>query len=117
MLASAWYNLCPLLPQPVQALRIAFELEAAAEGDGMTIGLRRLYDISRSTDPAVQSSLPCGQACLWIGLCWACMNDVPQVIGTIAFGLDTSSCTVTSCPLNIGLLLVSTHKFALISYA
>ncbi|KAL0056054.1 hypothetical protein WJX82_007240 [Trebouxia sp. C0006] len=64
--------------KPVQALRIAFEMEAPAEGDGVTTDLRRLYDISRSTDPAVQSSLPCGQACLWIGLCWACTNHVPQ---------------------------------------
>jgi len=89
VLDSAWHTLYPLLPQPVQALRIAFEMEAPAEGDGVTTDLRRLYDISRSTDPAVQSSLPCGQACLWIGLCWACTNHVPQVIGIIAFGLDT----------------------------
>ncbi len=67
-LAATCYNLYPLLPQPVQALRIAFEMEAPAEGDGMTTDLRRLYDITRSTQPAVQSSLPCGQACLWIGL-------------------------------------------------
>lgn len=64
--------------KPVQALRIAFEMEAQAEGGSMTTDLRRLYDIARSTDPAIQSSLCCGQACLWIGLCWACMDHVPQ---------------------------------------
>ena len=110
-LAATCYNLYPLLPQPVQALRIAFEMEAPAEGDGMTTDLRRLYDITRSTQPAVQSSLPCGQACLWIGLCWACMNHVPQVIGINKCCLDGHiklhsnlvSCECYYCP-----LLVST---------